>query len=471
MTDTRYARQTVLSHWDQNLLRRAHVIIVGAGALGGFISLGLAALGIGTLTLVDDSMIAADAASPVGVDRFRFLVGASAVSRRAATLALMLGAINPEVSVRSIPLRLRYDAMALSMPACHALIEASGDPVSQRICARYARQKGIPAFVGVAGASGGACAFVRDDENDIVVTAEGTPDIGVCEVIAGAMIEEVRKQLMPLPGDGAAVAGPFSYDLNQQTRFGTTTHPPSTPRLATSFGNVLIIGAGALGTYVALGLALSHGDSISRLTIVDPDIVEETNLNRQVLYHDAVGQPKAVVLARKLKLLQPGLNVMPDVGMVAAGHVEAADLSFLCVDNYAARAQVNQWAVKAGRPFINGGTSPFGGHVEVCAPGHTACLNCRLDVDRLAREQAGRRVRCGDAVEAGIVQTNMLIAGLMVCEAQLAHSAPLASAIEYDARAPARFGLRSARAACDCGQQLVDQKTAQQEMQNDHEPG
>lgn len=139
-------------------------------------------------------------------------------------------------------------------------------------------------------------------------------------------------------------------------------------KIATS--HALIIGAGGLGSPVALYLAAS---GIGTLTIVDDDVVELTNLQRQILHTaDRIGLNKARSAALTLNALNPETMVAP-VCTRASGDallelVRAADVVIDCCDNFVTRHEINRASFSLGKPLISGSATRFDGQLTVFDP-------------------------------------------------------------------------------------------------------
>jgi adenylyltransferase/sulfurtransferase len=132
-------------------------------------------------------------------------------------------------------------------------------------------------------------------------------------------------------------------------------------------GSVLVIGAGGLGCPALLYLAAA---GVGRIAIVDPDKVDSSNLQRQVLYVSAdQGANKAETAARRLRSLNPLIRV--DAHPVRFSRSNALELVRSCdlvvdgSDNFPTRYLVNDACVIAGRPFVYGAIQGFEGHVSV----------------------------------------------------------------------------------------------------------
>lgn len=139
---------------------------------------------------------------------------------------------------------------------------------------------------------------------------------------------------------------------------------------------------------MALGQTKLRG---RRVHLFDGDIVEETNLNRQVLFFGAVGRPKAPTLAGRLQRLFPRTD-WAGYGMVvdrlSCPHVGDNDVLIACPDSFAVRAFLNDVARLHHQPLLSGGTSASGGSCAAYVPGNTPCLACLIEVDRLAQREA-----------------------------------------------------------------------------------
>ena len=446
MTETRYNRQTLIAGWDQERLTRARVGVIGCDWLGSLLAWGLAALGVGHIFLLDDRRELAGGRPPLLCLSRKDVAGTPA-----GALAETLAYMNPAVTVRAMPISLRYAEMGQAIPACDVLVDTAGE-TSQRISLAFARERGVPLIAANVGAAGGAFSVGMPAQPlDMISPAVGLPGAPASLAIAGLILEEIRQSLLPLPQDAPLHSHTMSYNWLQAERFaapGATTAPAQPVRFPPE---CVIAGAGALGTWLGLALLL---EGAYGLTIIDPDMVEATNLNRQVLYFDAIGRPKAMALAGRFDRLCPGADARGIVSPVVQTHLHGAPLVFLCVDNFASRAQVNGWVAALGGPtaLINGGTSAFGGEVEVYRPGQTACLECRINASVLAGEEADHRARCNATPEPSVVISNMITAGLMAGEAcaLAAGRPPLAGALQFDATAERRVGMLPARPACTC---------------------
>ena len=131
--------------------------------------------------------------------------------------------------------------------------------------------------------------------------------------------------------------------------------------------HVLVVGAGGLGCPAALYLASS---GIGRLTIADPDRVDVTNLQRQILYRsDAVGSGKADAARKTLAAVNPAVTVVPLAerleGEALERRVAQADVVLDCSDNFATRHAVNRACVRHAKPLVSGAAIRFDGQVAV----------------------------------------------------------------------------------------------------------
>lgn len=131
--------------------------------------------------------------------------------------------------------------------------------------------------------------------------------------------------------------------------------------------SVLVVGAGGLGCPALLYLAAA---GVGRITIVDPDSVDLSNLQRQVLYtSEDQGRNKAGAAAARLR----GLNPLVRIEAVdarfdrsnALGLTRASDVVVDGSDNFATRYMVNDACAIAGRPFVYGAIQGFEGQVSV----------------------------------------------------------------------------------------------------------
>lgn len=444
MTENRYARQTLIPGWDQARLAQARVGVIGCDWLGSLLAWGLAALGVGHIYLLDDRRALAG-------EHPALCLPQTSHQGLAGALAETLVCMNPAVTARALPLSLRYAEMANAIPACDVLVDTSSE-ASQRISLAFAHECGVPLIQATAGAAAGACSVHLPEQlMEGPSQAEGLPGAAACLVMAGLALEEIRQLLLPLSQDAPMQSHSLSYHWSRANRFADSPVISAPAQPVCLPPECLIVGAGALGTWVGLGLMLAGA---SQLTIIDPDAVEAANLNRQVLYFDAIGKSKAMVLAGRLNHLRRGTNARGIVSPVVRTHLHGAPLVFLCVDSFAARAQVNGWVSELGEgiTMINGGTSAFGGEVEVYRPGQTACLECRIDVSSLADMEANHRARCNAMPEPSVVISNMITAGLMVGEAcALATGQPaFAGVLEFDSCAAGRVGQLTGLPACEC---------------------
>jgi len=131
--------------------------------------------------------------------------------------------------------------------------------------------------------------------------------------------------------------------------------------------HALVIGAGGLGSPVALYLGSS---GVGRMTLVDDDRVDTTNLQRQIAHDLArVGQPKAESAQRSIAAINPDVAVRPLVLRADAAALDAlvreADVVLDCSDNFATRQALNAACVAHRRPLVAGAAIGFDGQVSV----------------------------------------------------------------------------------------------------------
>ena len=141
---------------------------------------------------------------------------------------------------------------------------------------------------------------------------------------------------------------------------------------------VLVIGAGGLGSAAAIYLAAA---GVGTLGLVDFDVVEESNLQRQILHGTSdVGRGKLESAQQTLRELNPHVNVILhetrlDPGN-ATGIMADHDLVLDCTDNFATRYLINDTCVALGKPDVYGAVFQFEGQASVFACAGGPCCRC-----------------------------------------------------------------------------------------------
>lgn len=146
--------------------------------------------------------------------------------------------------------------------------------------------------------------------------------------------------------------------------------------------HVMMVGAGGLGSPAAYYLVAA---GLGRLRIVDDDVVDRSNLQRQILHTDArIGQAKVASAAAALSALNPRARIEPVAERVTSGNVEAllegVDVVIDGADNFPVRYLVNDACVRLGKPLVYGAVHRFEGQTSVFDTGgrrgEAPCYRC-----------------------------------------------------------------------------------------------
>ena len=141
---------------------------------------------------------------------------------------------------------------------------------------------------------------------------------------------------------------------------------------------IFIAGAGGLGSPVAIYLAAA---GVGTLTLVDSDVVDLSNLNRQILHYDRnIGEKKVASAAEKLAEINPDVTVRTVEAHIDEGNagklVGKADGIVDAMDNYPTRYLLNRVALAKGVPLFHGAIRGMYGQATTIIPGKTPCLSC-----------------------------------------------------------------------------------------------
>lgn len=198
--------------------------------------------------------------------------------------------------------------------------------------------------------------------------------------------------------------------------------------------SVLLVGAGGLGCGAALALAAA---GLRRLVVIDDDVVDESNLHRQVLHkHAAIGTPKVRSLAATLAQRYPSVEVTPIQTRFDAA--SAARLLQGCAvlvdgsDNLGTKFLCNDAAVLARIPLVHAAAVGLWGQLLTVAAGGRPCYRCLFE--DLPPPDAGVGPSCAEAGVLGPVPG--VLGALQGCEAiALLRGAPafVGRLLQYDA--------------------------------------
>jgi len=143
--------------------------------------------------------------------------------------------------------------------------------------------------------------------------------------------------------------------------------------------NILIIGAGGLGSPAAMYLAAA---GVGTLTIYDDDVVDLSNLQRQITHHTPdIGTDKVISTQKTLNQLNPEVNIRAVKQRLEGEQldleVQQADVVLDCSDNFTTRFAINTACVKYQTPLVSGAAIRFEGQVTVFTPGKndSPCYN------------------------------------------------------------------------------------------------
>lgn len=141
---------------------------------------------------------------------------------------------------------------------------------------------------------------------------------------------------------------------------------------------VLVIGVGGLGSPIAFYLAAA---GVGQLGLIDNDVVDLSNLQRQILHATPdIGKPKVTSAARKLSSLNPEINIKTYSELIDVGNISEiiSDYDFVLdgTDNFAAKFLINDACVMGNIPYSHGGVLRFFGQTMTVVPGISACYRC-----------------------------------------------------------------------------------------------
>ncbi|MFQ5580206.1 MAG: ThiF family adenylyltransferase [Nitrospiria bacterium] len=142
--------------------------------------------------------------------------------------------------------------------------------------------------------------------------------------------------------------------------------------------SVLVVGAGGLGSPIALYLAAA---GVGTIGIIDPDVVDLSNLHRQVIHHTSdLDRPKVGSAQDKIAALNPDVKVIPYKEYLNAQNALElfGDYDYIIdgTDNFPVKFLINDAAYFAKKPFIHGGILRFEGQIFTILPGESACYRC-----------------------------------------------------------------------------------------------
>ncbi len=168
------------------------------------------------------------------------------------------------------------------------------------------------------------------------------------------------------------------YDLKRYHRQILIREFGETGQQKLKHATVFIAGAGGLGSPVATYLAVA---GIGHLVIADMDVVDLSNLNRQILHWDEnVDQYKVKSAECKLSAMNPSIRITPLQVKIDENNVYAltkgADLIIDAMDNYPTRYLLNKAAIAHNIPFIHASVWGLEGRITTIIPGKTPCLEC-----------------------------------------------------------------------------------------------
>lgn len=435
----RYDRQRLIKGWDQDRLTSTTLLIVGTTWTARFASLLAAAMGFGRIVLIGAGKVEE-------TDRCFLLSGRLLKSSILRHWTSRLCLMNPNIDIIDCPEMIHTTHVTDINP--DIVINADNTIQALQSTYRLIASRAKPVITAVAATTLGGYTTTGNLDMKRIKTQNEDPLVAL--VTAALTIETVRRKVMPLSEDGKPLEHPVYVGPKiWHHHTGSTPHRPFENEPA----RIAMIGAGALGTWAGIGLGfVSHPID---LTIYDPDAIEETNLNRQILYIGATGQPKAEVLAHQLSTCFPNIQAKGEVKTITKTNFEhtcAKDLILSGPDTFHTRAVIHKGALATQTPLINGGTSVHGANVAAYAPGLSPCLQCSLRIETAARNMAEseQRARCLQIPEASIVLSNAIAGALMAYEmrATLA-GCPTRGVVEYNSYSPSNpLCIRSVQSLC-----------------------
>ena len=426
MTREEVSRNVLLWGDDnQNALQQLSVGIVGTTQSAQLLAVSILSLGLGKVMLIGNTR-----AARKGRD---FLIpemkkGDSLVK----TFANALSALFPHSEIIGYHTPPIEAVLYRELP--RMLFNLSDNPTYASRTAKLGRMYRRPTYIGTHTANSIGISRISRETPTPPVTTCANAESSLAGMLAALCAEEVRKHAFSMDDNDRPIAPgqaleirPAHYNTTLEEsdslvrserilqRLGLLDGEKDTRQRRVKKPRFLLVGAGALGTFLALYLAT---DIRCVLDIYDGDTVEASNLNRQFLFRGAEGKPKAKTLASRLMEIVPkcevnGINKMVDESILHTID-KKYDLILSCVDNIETRLVLSRYAAEHNIPLINGGTSSLGGTLQMYLPGKTPSLDCQAGLEALLEEERANQEEWGCALaNPSVVMPNAAIAGLM----------------------------------------------------------
>lgn len=411
--EDRLDRQLLIPGWDQRRLSGAKIGVVGdADRMASLFILSAAALGLN-----------------------RIVVIAPCLDHRLLDMARK---INPGLNLTFLRGFYTHPLLNDIFGGCQVIVDLSSYGLANKLLLEKGRQDHLPVVRGYCYDTKEETGFkiftylpgqewqtLAEVVSPLNLPQRHDEDPGLAIICAGMALVETKNILM-----GHQV----SPELTDYRREKFTSIPTDLP--------IGVVGAGALGNFIGLGLAYS---GFFNITFIDPDAIEITNLNRQIFFYEALGLNKAELLARRLNAAFGTRARSLVTYLERATDISPFAIIFDGVDNHETRIVLSERCEQEKKILISGGTNVDQGQVVVYVPHRSAetpaaLLGLYEIVDRRNRETYPRPPEsCLRQSDPSVIMTNQIIAGLAVDSLRKLLDGQETPNIFYDAQSDRRL--------------------------------
>jgi molybdopterin/thiamine biosynthesis adenylyltransferase len=446
----RYNRQMISENWDENKqekLYNSSVLLIGDSLLGQMTLGCFAALGIGQIVLMNKS----------SKSKKGFLDNGTRKGLRQERIIQTAKKINPYIDISGFNSNFSKSTLSYKNFKPDFIVDTSNNLESKEKVLDYSIKNKIRLISSYCNHKKSILSIYDNKNNDLenILDSEkilnesidqGTITSGFN---AGIITDELRKFIFNLNDRDENIEKKIYYNLDSTKRFIIDSDIDKKIQ-GISNKKALVVGAGAIGNYVALNLANS---GFKNIDILDYDTIEDTNLNRQILFYDKVGERKSQTLCERIKSLgkirSRSFCYKIDENSKEFFEKNKYDVIFGCLDNFRARYFLSEYCKDFKTTLIDGGTSDMSGSLAIYSPGKTPCIKCKknLKLDSEVKRS------CGQALPS-VVIPNIIVGSLMVGESMnIFRSEILNKRIVYDSFNKSRLYLQdelNSKKNCNC---------------------